>query len=358
MVSSRSERRQKKKKKRTARKVMLVVLILVLVVVGYGGYLAFNAYRAAYGSYNPLDRDKSKMRKEAVQIGKDPISILLMGVENYATHGKGGRTDTLIVVTLNPHTHKMTMTSIPRDSRVMIAGKGQYDKINSAYPYGDASGYGGNKAIIDTVENYLNIPIDYYAKINFKGFKEVVDELGGIDVNVPFSFWEYDESHKHKIYFHKGKQHLNGKEALAYVRMRHRDPRGDFGRNQRQRQVIRAAINKAKSANTLFKIDDITNILGKNVETNLKPSEIYGLEQAYSKVDSSKIKTYKLDVGTDATINGVYYFIPDEANVQKVSRELNSSLGLKPRNTGESGTDNSTGGTDTGTSGSNTDSQY
>ena len=150
--------------------------------------------------------------------------------------------------------------------------------------------------MIDTVENFLDVPIDYYVTVGFDGFSKIVDELGGVDVDVPFDFWEKDiyNNNKH-INFTEGPMHLNGEQALAYVRMRKRDPRGDFGRNDRQRQVIKAAISGAISANTLFKVDKLSNIIGNNVETNLKPSEIYSLERTYSKMDASKIESIRLD---------------------------------------------------------------
>jgi LCP family protein required for cell wall assembly len=270
-----------------------------------------NIYKAANKSYHPIERaaDHSKLRDQTVAIGKNPISILLMGVEDYSSGGKDGRTDTIIVITLNPSTKKMTMTSIPRDSYVPIASRGgKLDKINAAYAYGSANGYGGVKGTIDTVENLLNIPIDYYVTVGFSGFAKVIDELGGVDVNVPFNFWEKDIfNHNQRIYFKKGLMHLNGEQALAYVRMRKRDPRGDFGRNDRQRQVIQETISKAISAKTLFKVDELASIMENNIQTNLKPIEIYDLERTYSKMDPLKIESIRLDdKGHDATINLVY----------------------------------------------------
>ncbi|WP_188698878.1 LCP family glycopolymer transferase, partial [Pullulanibacillus camelliae] len=164
MGNSRSEiKGGKRKRSRIVKSIVLVVLLIVLLGSGYGAYAFSNIYHAAKESYKPIDRDKSQYREENVTIGKNPISILLMGVEDYATDGKDGRTDTLIVATLNPDTKKMMLLSIPRDSRVPIAGRnGTLDKINSAYAYGATNGYGAEKSTIETVEfvsNFSRYPI-------------------------------------------------------------------------------------------------------------------------------------------------------------------------------------------------------
>lgn len=340
MGNSRESTNKKKRKKRIIKVIILAVLLIILGVGSYAGYAFYNVYKAARASYHPIDRgggvEHSKLRTEDVTIGKNPISILLLGIEDYSTGGKDGRTDTMIVVTLNPHTKKMTMTSIPRDSRVPVASEdNKLDKINAAYSYGSVNGYGAIKASIDTVENYLHIPIDYYVTVNFQGFSKIIDELGGVDVDVPFDFWEKDIFHNDKhINFIKGPMHLDGDQALAYVRMRKRDPRGDFGRNDRQRQVIKSVISQAISAKTIFKVDELSNILGENVQTDLKPAEIYALERAYSSMDSSKIESFRLDdKGHGDTINKIWYLVPDEDKVQTVIDQLRNELELDQTST-------------------------
>ncbi|GGE57067.1 hypothetical protein GCM10011391_39950 [Pullulanibacillus camelliae] len=197
----------------------------------------------------------------------------------------------------------------------------------------------------------MHIPIDYYVKVGFKGFVEGVDEIGGVDVDVPFDFWEkniYD--HNKHINFTKGPMHLDGEQALAYVRMRKRDPRGDFGRNDRQRQVIEAALSQVKSANTLFKVDELSDIVGKNIETNLMPSEIYALEKQYSNIKSTS-KSFTLDTtqghGSDEYINNIYYYAPDPNYVQQITNALRKQLELGPY-------DDSTSNADTTMSTTNT----
>jgi len=321
MNRTESQIRKKKGKSKVLRRFLLVVLLFFVILAGYGIYFAFNTIKAANESYSELERgDKSKLRNVAVDAGKDPISILLMGVEDYSSGGKNGRSDSLIVVTLNPHYQTMKLLSIPRDTRVYIEERGKKDKINHAYAYG------GKEETIEAVESLLNIPIDYYATVNFKGFKNIIDEIGGITVNVPFDFWEKSDIDGRKIEFKEGKMHLNGEEALAYARMRKQDPRQDFGRNDRQRQIIIAAIDKMLKPENLLKIDDIAEHIGENIETNLKITEALAIQQKFGKFDTSKIDQLSLK-GSDEYINGVYYFEPDEEELSLLTNELQNHLG-------------------------------
>lgn len=336
MVSElRSERKKQKKFKTWKKRILLSILFLLILVIGIGSYLLFHTYHAANNSYNGLERqgEKSELRNEAVTIGEDPISILLMGIENYSTGGENGRADTQIVVTLNPETYKMTMTTVPRDTRVELPaeGAGQYagfHKINSAYTYGSITGYGGNKLTVKTIENLLDIPIDEYIAVDFKGFRDIVNALDGVTVDIKKGFWEKNiYKNDKRIYFTEGTTKLNGEEALAFVRMRKRAVNTEYSRDERQRQFIRAAISQAISVGTLFKVEEISDILGTNVETSLRPSEIYALQKAYSSIDTSAIETFKID-GSDQRINGLAYFVPAEEGLAEVTRKLEQELGL------------------------------
>jgi polyisoprenyl-teichoic acid--peptidoglycan teichoic acid transferase len=316
--NTRKDMRKTKIKKRIIRNILWIVSLVLVIGAGIGAYVFYQAYNTAKGSYDELDRGKvSDLREEEVTIGKDPISILVMGIENYSSENDNGRTDTLIYVTINPDDQTMKMLSIPRDTRVQIPGRQGLDKINHAY------GYGGQDLTIKTVEDFLNLPVDYYVKVNFKGFKDVINELDGVTVDVPFDFWEYsDEVNRKKIYFEEGSMHLYGEEALAYARMRRKD--SDFGRAERQKQVIAAAIDKASSVSTIFKIDNIAEHIGENITTNLKPAEIYALQKQYSKLDSSHIESLAL-TGSDLWLER-YYFEPNEESVNEVTQKLKEHL--------------------------------
>jgi LCP family protein required for cell wall assembly len=309
----------KKRKRKKFKPFAIILLTVLLLGLSYGGYLFFTAIKAANESYSELDRGgKSKLREEEVQITKDPVSILLTGVEDYSDGI--GRTDSIMVATLNPDDQSMKLLSIPRDTLVEIPGRAEKDKINHAY------NFGGKDLTIETVENFLGIPIDYYASVNFEGFKEIIDEIGGVTVDVPFDFWEDSDGRpRERIYFTEGKMKLNGEESLAYARMRKRDPRGDFGRNERQQQIITAAIDKMVSPSTLLKIDDVAKHVGENVETNVSITRGLSLQRTYPKINSSKIDKLAI-VGEDAYYDNIYYFVPDENSVLELQQELQEHL--------------------------------
>ncbi|ATH93447.1 LytR family transcriptional regulator [Bacillus glycinifermentans] len=316
-------RKKKNKKKKLIKRFILLMLLALLAVGGVGIYKIYNTISAADDTYDQLDRgEKSKLRDEVVDIKKKPFSILFMGVENYATKGERGRTDSLIVVTLDPKQKTMKMLSIPRDTRVQLAGDttGSKTKINAAY------GKGGKEETIETVEDFLGIPIDYYATVDFDGFKDVIDEIGGIDVDVPFDFDEKSDVSKTKrIYFKKGNMHLNGEQALAYARMRKQDKRGDFGRNDRQKQILKAALDQISKPQNLAKIDTIAQKASKNIKTNFRITQALALQEIYNGFKGDDIKTLSI-TGQDLNIAGVYYFEADEQNLTNVQNELNHHL--------------------------------
>jgi len=317
----RHELRKKKKRKSLLKKVLMLFTLVFLIVGGYAGFLFYKTYQA---SYDDIGRDKSDLREEAVSISNDPVSVLLMGIEDYSSGGKGGRSDTLMVATFNPEDKTMKLLSIPRDTRVWIPEKEIYTKINHAYAYG------GKELTIKTVEEFLNIPIDYYVTVNFEGFKNIIDILGGIEVNVPFDFTQNsDDRVAEKLVFREGAMTLDGRYALAYARMRLEDPRGDLGRNERQKEVVMAIIDKITSAGTLLKVDKLTEEIGKNIETNMKISEALGFYKKYSDFNTSNIEQVTLK-GSPQYIDGISYYIVDEEGLADLQNALKQHLGLLP----------------------------
>ncbi|WP_396021631.1 LCP family protein [Bacillus cereus group sp. BfR-BA-01380] len=308
-------RRTKKKRRRKG----FIFLIFALLIGGAGVY-AYNSYSSLMGIYSGMQHDKSKLRTEDVEITKKPFSLLIMGIEDYATGGQNGRTDSLMFATINPNSKKVSLMSIPRDSRVTIVGRDKKDKINAAHAYG------GEKMAIETVQNFLKVPVDHYVKLDFKGFKGIVDAVGGVTIDVPFDFWERsDVNYYKKIEFKKGKQHLNGEEALAYVRMRKQDPNGDFGRAARQRQVLGAVVQELNSPSTVFKINDLAKAIGKYIKTDIPVSDGLVLYKKFSGFDASSIQTIKLE-GEDTKVDGIYYFVPNEVSVQEVRQTFIQNL--------------------------------
>lgn len=320
-ISRRTKRNTKKK-----RKILYIVLVLSMFllsgVIVFATNLSLEAKRAASKMYVPLDGDE-EATKNLIDIDS-PFTILLAGIERKEEE-KNGRSDMLLVATVNPTTQKITMVSIPRDTLVDIEEIGMKDKINHAYAYG------GMNYTINSLEKLLEIPIDYYVSTDFQGFEDIVDTVGGVNVDVPFTVdIQLADTLKWKTYT-KGPMLLQGNEALAYVRMRKKDIEGDRGRNTRQKQVIQDIINKATSLSNLTKIDDMIKDVGENVQTNIPSSKYLGLMKMYQKMKENPIEQLQL-VGEDEKIysdiekKDIWYFFPEEDSLMELKETLKLNL--------------------------------
>ncbi|MFF2287587.1 LCP family glycopolymer transferase [Peribacillus butanolivorans] len=307
----RSEHKKKKKKRKTFKIIGFTLLILF---IGGGAYAA-SVYQSLAGAIHTMQGATHKTDKRVDDIkfkSQDPFSLLILGVDE--RKNDKGRSDTMIVMTINPKQESIELLSLPRDTRTEIIGKGTNDKMNHAYAYG------GVNMSINTVEAYLDIPIDYYVKMNMEGFQDIVNAVGGVTV-------DNDMDLAYKGYsFKKGTIDLDGKEALIYSRIRKEDPRGDYGRQMRQRQVIQAVMKKGSSLSTLTNYDDIFEALGKNVETNLSFNEMLSIQKNY-KSSLKKIEQYTLE-GDNQKVDGVWYNIVSEETKLEAQNRVKTHLGL------------------------------
>jgi polyisoprenyl-teichoic acid--peptidoglycan teichoic acid transferase len=314
---------------------LLLLSIGVLSGLIYGGYLFYKISLAADNSFQDFGRDKSDLRIDDVKIGKDPITILMVGVESYKDVYPR-HSDTIILYTINPETKEVLSLSIPRDTRTYIPIIDRKDKLANSYAYGkDGEEV---KATIESVEQLLNVPVDYYITTNFQGLEGVVDELGGIDVKVPFDFKQGTPGGK-LHYFKEGKMHLNGQEALAFARMRKQDPRGDFGRQERQQQVITSIADEALSIKTFATADNIIETAGENIQTNVSLKEMFAFRNFYKLIKEKPITTLTIK-GEDQTIDNVYYYVPFEDSIEEISNELNRVLEIPSKNEDENNFEN------------------
>ena len=279
-------------KKRNNNGLKIFVSILAILVIGILGYI-YSIYANVKDSmdtaYTPVEvetfrtsntgtvADSSEDEESRTNAGAmtpselleagEPVSILLLGVDTGDLgRTEQGRSDSMVVVTINPHTQKTTLLSIPRDTYTEIVGYGTSDKINHAYAFG------GTAMSINTVQQMLDIPIDFYVMVNMAGIQEIVDAVGGITVESPLTFNQngYD--------FVQGTNQLDGEAALAFARMRYEDPAGDTGRQGRQRLVIEAVIRKLATPETLLNYQTILQSLSSNVQTSFQLSDFYTLQ--------------------------------------------------------------------------------
>jgi polyisoprenyl-teichoic acid--peptidoglycan teichoic acid transferase len=291
--------------------VRITGMILLLLLIAVGAYL-FTVYRSLTTAVDNMHEPVERNQREITFEKSEPFTALMLGVDE--REGDKGRSDTIIVLTVNPNKNSVKMLSIPRDTYTEIIGRGTQDKINHAYAFG------GVEMAMDTVESFLGIPIDYYLKMNMEGFQDIVNAVGGITVNNDIEFTEGS------FHFPQGTIDLDGREALAYVRMRKQDPQGDFGRQKRQRQIIQGVISKGASLGSLTKFDNIFDALGHNVKTNITFAEMVDIQSNYRKA-AENIEQMKIEA-TGAYIDGVSYQLISEEEQQRVQNELKEHLEL------------------------------
>lgn len=291
-------KRQARKKRKWVRWLAIIAIAILLIGGGVFLYVWDKVDDTITAMHDPLARDSDPDRqKELASIFKDnkSVNILLLGVDERP--GDKGRSDTIILLSINPNTDSMIMLSIPRDTYVNIPGRGM-DKINHAYAFGDVD------LAVQTFEEAFNLPVHYYVRVNMEGFKEGVDALGGVTIQNDQEFSQGGNQ------FSKGTIHLNGTQALDYVRMRKNDPRGDLGRNDRQRKVITAAIDEFASFSSITKVGNILDIIGGNVKTDLDMKSMQTLFSDYRGARNN-VKTLEIN-GTGKTLDLWYYMVSDE----------------------------------------------
>lgn len=323
---TRIESRGKKRKLRKRVTFILVPLILLFVGVAvYAGSLYIKANSVANDAYEDDGREKSSLRDKLVDPKFDNVSILIMGIDSSEKRSGDGdaRTDSLMLATLNKDKKSVKLLSIPRDSYTYIPDVGYSTKINHAHAFG------GTKGTIETVENLLDVPVDYYVKVNFDAFIDVVESLDGVTVDVPFDFKEQDSRDKaNAIHLKKGKQKLNGEEALALARTRKVD--NDIERGKRQQMILEAMLDRAVSLNSVLKYDDIIEAVGENMTTNLTFSDIKSLIK-YGTNGKPDIETLSLK-GRDYQPSGTYYWQLEEEGLVDIKHKLQKHLDLPLKN--------------------------
>ncbi|MFL2116448.1 LCP family protein [Marinilactibacillus psychrotolerans] len=314
------QKRKNKKKKPLWKKLLITVTILLTIIVGIGAFVAWRVYSDVQSSTNEMyeeaGHDQIRNKPVVVDDGKDPFSVLLMGIDT-GDMGRTdqGRSDTMMLMTVNPNTKKTTIVSIPRDTYTEIVGKGTMDKINHAYAFG------GTSMAMNTVQKLFDIPVDYYVSVNMEGLQQIIDAMDGVDITPQLTFEQAGYN------FVEGQtEHMDGNTALEYSRMRHEDPNGDYGRQERQRAVVEATVEKMASVDSVMNYKSVLNSLSANMQTNLSFDDMVDVFTKYN----SAIGTVKQDQlsGTGKKQNGVYYeFIPDE-EIQRVSDLLKDELEL------------------------------
>lgn len=307
-------------------KMLIFILTFLLIILCAGISASFGLYNYLSGFNKALKFNPEAVKPKIVKSKDDPVNILIMGVDIGTIGVKESdnhkRTDSIILVNYNPVPQEMNVISIPRDLLIKIKGKNQ--KINAA------NAIGGVSYLIESVEQLLDLKINYYGKVDYNGFREIVDIIGGVDIKIN-SRMDYDDTSQNlHIHFNKGETvHLDGKKAEEFFRWRKNNDGtgladGDLGRIQNQHLFIEKVLEKFKSVAIIPKIPQILEALPKYAETNMLASDIlrYGTEIAKIKKENTQMVTLKGDL---AYIDGISYVIYDEKKNSELLAKLHNN---------------------------------
>ena len=277
--------------------ILQTKILLIVAAICVVGYIAFGYLFPEKGMDDLNPSDRLNVKKNIVVLGVDERSDDV------------GRSDTLFVVMFDSNTKSASLLSIPRDTRVRIAGHG-WDKINHAYAYG------GRELTQKTTEELLGLKINNYVMVDFKGFTGLVDAIGGIDIDVEKDMYYHDDWDGFTIDLKKGRQHLDGKTAIQYVR--YRDEEGDIGRIRRQQHFMMAVYDKIASADMLLHIPGLAKQLTSMVKTDLPLGDMMDLGKALHAMVKEKGLSMAMVPGTPKYIDGISYWLPDITDLREL----------------------------------------
>ncbi|AFS39766.1 LCP family protein [Leuconostoc gelidum] len=336
------------------RNSILFLMAILLIVVSFFIWRTISSTKGVVDkSYAGAGLTKSRNVSNVIKSGR-PISILLYGTDT-GELGRTyrGRTDSMMLLLINPKTKQTTMVSLPRDAMVSIVGYEDTfpQKLNAAYAYGSTA------TSIKTVEAFLNIPIDFYALVNMGGLANMVNQVGGISVDSPIDFTysqetahdygpnlyrfhknsnKYEHSDDNGQTWSKSKTKMNGDAALAFSRMRYDDPEGDYGRQKRQRIVLEGLIKKSANVSTLLN-EKFMSTISSNVRTDLTFGDMTTMASKYIKAKNNIITEHMQGVSTsypDSEGNNVSYEVIPQKEKQRTTNFIREALGLKHKQTG------------------------
>ncbi|MEG6523103.1 LCP family protein [Desulfotomaculum sp. 1211_IL3151] len=302
-----------RRRKRKVRVIPLIIFCTFFALVVGTGYVLANQF--LFSGAGPSLSALTLGETEDEDVLKNRMNFLLLGVD--AREGETNtRTDSLILVSVDKDKNRIAMISLPRDTRVKIPGHGQ-DKINAA------NVFGGPELVMETVSNLTGVKIDHYLTTNVRGFRDIVDALGGVTIDVEkrmYHYDPYDEPDLQKIDLQPGLQELNGDKALQYVRFRS-DALGDVSRTERQQKFLKALAQEMMQTSTITKLPKLVPTINKYLDTNLGLAQMVTLAKAAKNLSSVEIVTQTMP-GKFLDMNGVSYWSVDPKQAKMVAESL------------------------------------
>jgi LCP family protein required for cell wall assembly len=332
----------------------IIIAFLLFIVIGYLVF-TFNtkisgqssdSWFARFSLLGQIQKLTASPDKQLKGEGNDRINILLLGMGG-KNHDGGNLTDTIMLVSLQPSTNRVAMVSIPRDTAIPMENMG-WRKINNVNAYAEIENPGsGGVAISQTISDLFKIPIDYYIRVDFEAFVDIVDQLGGLEINVDNTFDDYSypawgkedaypyESRYEHLHFDQGLTEMDGSLALKYVRSRHAFgiEGSDFARAKRQQKIIQAIKDKVLSMHILFKPKIITDIIGTiqdHITTNLKVWEMVKIWEMFKDVETKDIINKVLNNSPEGLLTdtispeGAYLLMPRSGKFTEIEYLVNN----------------------------------
>ncbi|SET64667.1 LCP family protein [Paenibacillus sp. NFR01] len=315
-------KKRRSKAARVLRLFLAVLLIAVVAVMIYGGSLLWKFFHGSFGVDQPVASGQLASQK--------PLTLLLLGTDNRPKH-KSNLTDVIMVVSMNPDTQKATVVSLPRDTYVQLSGY-KKTKINEFYARfkgkEKTSGILAKDEMKTMMGKYLDIKVDYTAVLDFQGFRDIVDELGGVSVNISENMCYTDSVDGTDINLKQGPAKLDGDDALDYVRYRKSNcspqtkASNDFERNERQSEVLNALIGKMQSLGGVLKIGSVMDSIDENLTTDIENDQIKSFIKTYWKIPKENVE-FKPVTGT---WRSPYVYINEE-ELDAAKKALQTTLG-------------------------------
>jgi LCP family protein required for cell wall assembly len=314
-------RKRRRRRAWTIVGVVAAVLIIGLAATAFAFLSKLGRINSVFFSDTALQQELASEKPSAPG---EPFYMVLMGSDTRPGQSQQ-RSDTLIVARVDPQNKKIAMISIPRDSRVAIPGKWT-TKINAA------AVYGGPALVIKTVKQLTGLPITHFVNLNFNGFRDVVDAIGGVWIDVPFDIYDTQASAYGKEYatVKKGYQKLDGRHALTFVRTRHTMADSDYGRMRNQQAFIKALASQALSLSNVFNASAIVDAVASNLDTDLTPLQLADLVLQFK-----GMKPGDLDSATAPSapkyMDGVSYVIINDANFKAMIERMKKGQPLETK---------------------------